>query len=116
MTTYRDTVPVLVDHHHAEKHTKREEEEPVDVVLDGVAYRDREGEEDDLRHGEERSAEDNVANRPTVFESAEDEDELRYDVDNAADEWPKDIDYPEADWLCVVEAGNLLERRNRNKE
>lgn len=85
-------------------------------MLDGVAYGNREGEEDDLRHGEERSTKDNVANRPTVLESTEDEDELRHDVDNTANQWPEDVDYPEADWLRVVEASNLLERRNRNKE
>ena len=114
--THSDAVPILVDHHHAEKHAKSEEEEPIDVMLDGVADCDRKGEEDDLRNGEERSTEDNVANRPAVLEGSEDEDELRYNVDNAADKWPKDVDYPETDWLCIVEACNLLERRNCDKE
>ncbi len=63
-------------------------------MLDGVADSDREGEEDDLGNCEERGAEDNVANRPTVLKGAEHENELRYDVDDAADKWPKDIDDP----------------------
>ena len=85
-------------------------------MLDGVAYGNREGEEDDLRHGEERSTKDNVANRPTVLESTEDEDELRDDVDDSADKRPKDVDDPQADRLGEVEPGNLLERGDRNEE
>lgn len=42
--THRNTIPVLVDHHHTQKHAQCEEEKPVDIVLDGVTYRCAEGE------------------------------------------------------------------------
>lgn len=114
--THRDTVPIFVHHHHAEEHAKRKEEESIDVVLDGVANRDRKGEEDDLGDSEERSAEDYVSDRPPVLKGAEDENELGYNIDNAADKRPKDINDPEANRLCEVEPGNFLECRNRNEK
>lgn len=46
--TYSDTVPVLVHHHHAQKHAESEEEKTVDVVLDSIAYRHAEGEQENL--------------------------------------------------------------------
>ena len=85
-------------------------------MLDRVANGDRERKEDDLRDGEERSAKHNVADRPAVLERAEDEDELRDDVDDGADQRPEDVDDPEPQWLVVFEAGEALECRNCNKE
>ena len=114
--THRDAVPVFVDHHDAEEHAEREEEEAVDVVLDGVADSNREREEDDLRDGEERGAEHDVADRPAVLKRAEDKDELRDDVDDGTDEWPEDVDDPESDGLRIVEPGDVLERGNRDEE
>ena len=107
--TYSNGIPVLVDHHDAQKHAQREEEQAVDVVLDGVADGDRESEEDDLRDGEEGRPEHDISNGPAVFERAEDEDELRHDVDHRAHEWPEDVDDPESDGLSEVETRNLLE-------
>ena len=85
-------------------------------MLDGVADGDREREEDDLRDGEERGAEHDVANRPAVLERAEDEDELRDDVDDGADQRPEDVDDPEPQWLVVFEAGEALEGRDCDEE
>ena len=85
-------------------------------MLDGVADGDREREEDDLRDGEERSAEHDVANRPAVLERAEDEDELRDDVDDGADERPEDVDDPQSDRLRKVEPCDLLEGGDGDKE
>ena len=114
--TYCDTVPVLVDHHDTEEHAEREEEEAVDVVLDGVADSNREREEDDLRDGEERGAEHDVADRPAVLERAEDEHELRDDVDDDADERPEDVDDPQPERLRVLEPRELFERGDRDEE
>jgi len=74
--TYRDTVPVLVDHHDAQEHAQREEKEAIDVVFDGVADRDAESEQDHLSNGEERSPKYDVSDRPTVFKRSEHEDKL----------------------------------------
>lgn len=57
-------------------------------MLDGVTYCYAEGEQENLGNGEEGSAEDNVTNGPPVIEGAEDEDKLRDNVDNSANEWP----------------------------
>ena len=65
--THRDTVPILVDHHHAQKHAQCEKEQPVNVMLDGVAYRRAKGEQEDLCNREERRPEDNITDRPSIF-------------------------------------------------
>ncbi len=114
--THCDAVPVLVHHHDAEEHAQREEEQAVDVVLDRVAYRDREREEDDLRDREERRAEHDVPDRPAVLERAEHKHELRDDVHDRAHQRPQDVDDPEPDRLRVVEPRDLLECRDRDEE
>ena len=114
--TYSDTVPVFVDHHDAEKHAQSEEEQAVDVVFDGVADGNAEGEQQNLREHPEARAEDDVADRPAVLEGTEDEDQLRHDIDDGADERPQDVDNPEANWLGVFEAGELLEGGDRDEE
>jgi len=45
-------------------------------VLDSITDGDAECEEEDLSDREERSAKDDVANRPPVVEGTEDKDEL----------------------------------------
>ena len=85
---YRDTVPVFVDHHHAKEHAEREKEEAVDIVLDRVAYIDGKREQNDLCNREECGAEDDVANRPSVFQRTEDENELRDDIDDGTNQGP----------------------------
>jgi len=51
----------LVDHHHTQKHAQHEEEESVDVVLNGVADGDRESEENDGTDREEPNSEEDVS-------------------------------------------------------
>ena len=82
--TYGDAVPVLVDHHDAQEHAKRKEKETIDVMFDGVADRDAEGEQDDLSNGEEGGAEYDISDGPAVFEGSEDENELGDDVNDGA--------------------------------
>ena len=74
--TYSDAVPVLVDHHDAEEDAKREEKEAIDVVLDGVADRDAEGEQDHLGDSEKCGSEHDISDGPTVFKRSEDENKL----------------------------------------
>jgi hypothetical protein len=57
-------------------------------VLDGVADSDAECKEENLRDGEERGAKDDVTNRPTVIEGAENENKLGDNVNDCADEGP----------------------------
>jgi hypothetical protein len=108
IATHRDRIPVLVHHHHAEKHAQREEKQPIDIMLDRVADSDAEREQEDLCDGEEGGAENDVTDRPAVVEGAEDEDELGNDVDDGADEGPEDVDNPQAGRVGVVEAGEFL--------
>ena len=74
--TYGDTVPVLVDHHDAQEHAKREEKETIDIVFDGVADRNAESEKDHLSNSEKRGPENDISHRPTVFKGSEHENEL----------------------------------------
>jgi len=63
-------------------------------MLDSITDRHAEREQQNLRDCPERSAEDDITNGPAVFKSAEDEDELRDDVDDSTDQWPEDVDDP----------------------
>jgi len=116
MFTYSDTVPVLVDHHDAQQHAKREEKEAIDVVFDGVADRDAEGEQDHLSNGEECGPEYDISDRPTVFKRSEHEDKLRYDIDHGADQGPQDIDDPQGDGFGIAESDVLLEGCDSEEE
>lgn len=84
----RNRIPVLVNHHHAEQHAKREDENAVDVVLDGVTNLNAEGEQNDLGDSKEGGAEQDVPNRPSVVQRPNDENQLCDDVDDHADHWP----------------------------
>ena len=85
-------------------------------MLDGVTYRHAEREEENLRNGEEGSAEDDITDRPSVLERAEDENELRHNIYGSANERPENVDDPQADRLRVVETGKLLEGGDRDEE
>jgi len=78
-------------------------------VFDGIANRYAESEEQDLSTSIESSAEDDVTDGPPVLEGAEDQDELRDDVDRNADERPDDVDDEERDGFGIVEPKELLE-------
>lgn len=113
---FGDAVPVLVDHHDREKHADGEEEEAIDVVLDGVADSYAEGEEDDLSNSKEGGAEDDVANRPAVIERAQDEDELQHNVNDDADSGPDEVDDIERDRVGVGEPGEGFEGGDGDEE
>jgi hypothetical protein len=114
--TYSDTVPVLVNHHDTEKHAQREEEEAVDVVLYSVADGSGECKQKNLGNGEKCSAKNNVTNGPAIIEGAEDENELRDDVDDDADNGPEDVDHPKPDDVGVGEAGETLKGGDGDEE
>lgn len=63
-------------------------------MLDGVTYRCAECEQQNLCNCEESGSEDDVSDGPTVLESAEHEDQLRYDIYDRAGERPEDVDNP----------------------
>ena len=50
-----------------------------------------ESKEEHLPNGEERGAKDDVANRPSVVERAENENELKDDVYDGTNERPKNV-------------------------
>ena len=85
-------------------------------MLDGVADGHTERKQDDLGDGEECSTEDDITDGPAVLKSPEYENQLRHDIDDRTDEWPEDIDDPEPDRFGVGEAGETLERGNRDEE
>lgn len=57
-------------------------------MFDGIAYRYAESEQEDLGNGEEGGAKNDVTDGPPVVEGSEDEDELRNNIDDGADEGP----------------------------
>jgi len=85
-------------------------------VFDGIANRYAESEEQDLSTGVESSTEDDVTDGPPVLEGAEDQDELRDDVDRDTDERPDDVDDEERDWFGIVEPKELLEGGDGDEE
>jgi hypothetical protein len=114
--TYSYAVPVLVNHHHAQKHAKGEEEKSIDIVFDGITDRNAESKQKDLGDGEKRSAKHNVTDGPPILKSPEDKDKLGDDVYDDTDERPQNIDDPETDCLVECEASKLLEGSDRNEE
>lgn len=93
--SHRDVIPVFVHHHDAQEDAQSEEEQSVDIMLDGVADRDTEGKQEDLATSEEDGAEDDVADGPAVLEGTEDEYELGNDVHGDADDGPQEVDHEE---------------------
>lgn len=85
-------------------------------MLNSVADRHAEGEQEDLGDGEESSAKNNVADRPSVIEGTEHENELGHDVDDNADDRPEKVDYPKSYGLVKFEAGELFECGDGDEE
>lgn len=85
-------------------------------MLDGVADRDAEGEEEHLAAGEEDGAEDDVADRPAVLERAEDEHELADDVHGHADDGPQEVNDEEGYGLLEGESELGLEGADGDEE
>jgi len=85
-------------------------------MLDRITDRRAKREEQHLATPEERCAEYDVADGPPVVEGAENKDELGYDVDGDADEWPEKVDDEEGDGLGVVEAKLLFEGGDGDEE
>jgi hypothetical protein len=102
--------------HDGEEHAEGEEEDPVDVVRDGVADLHAERKEEDASDDEEGNAKQDVADDPTVVESADDEDELRHNVDHGADSGPDQVGDEKAHGFEVGERGEALERGDGHKE
>ena len=63
-------------------------------MLNCIANRHAKREQYHLRNDEECRSKDNVANRPSVVERAEDENKLRDNVDDRTNERPEEIDNP----------------------
>jgi hypothetical protein len=91
-------------------------------MLDGIADCYAESEKKDLSDCEKRRAKDNVADGPSVVESAEDENQLRDDIDHSTDQRPQDVDNPKANWVretesCkAFECGDGYEKRDTKSE
>lgn len=90
----RDRIPVLIHHHDAKEHAKREEEDSVDVVFHSIADCCREGKEHDLSNDEEGGTKNNIANRPAVLERPEYQNKLGDDIYDRANERPQNVDDP----------------------
>ena len=81
-------------------------------MLDCVADGHAESEKEDLATREEGGAEHDVTDGPSVFQCAEDQNQLGDNIDWHTDDWPDDVDDEEGDGFCVVEAEELLEGGN----
>ena len=85
-------------------------------MLDGVANRDAEGEQEDLTTGEEDGAKDNVADGPAILEGTEDEDELGDDIHGDADDGPQKVDHEERHGLFERESELAFEGADGDEE
>lgn len=110
-----DRVPELVHHHDGEEHAERVEERPVEVVRHGVADRVAKRKQQDLADDPERGPKDDVADGPAVVQRAEDEQQLRDDVDHDAREVEDELEDPEAGRFRAREAGGVLEGADRDQ-
>lgn len=75
----------------------------------------REHVKDDLTDCKEANPENNVAERPTVVEGVDDEDDLEDDVDAEGGAVEDEEDNPEGYWMEGVEGANLLEGCDREE-
>jgi hypothetical protein len=106
---------LLVHHHDGQKRKEGGEKETVQIVFDGIADGDVEAVNDGLADGEKCGSKDNVANRPSVVQSADDEDELKDDINDDA-KCVEDVgNDPETQGLGGCHSGYTLERGNSNK-
>lgn len=85
-------------------------------MFDGVANRHAESEEEDQCASVERRSKYDISDRPAVFERAEDENQLQYNIDGHADERPDEVDNEKSERFRVVEAKLLLECGDGDKE
>jgi hypothetical protein len=69
-----------------------------------------------LGNRKESSPENNIANGPSVFQRTKDQDQLRDDVDDCANQRPENVDDPESQRVGVFETRKALEGRNGNKK
>ena len=88
--TYGDTVPVFINHHHAQENTQREERD-IEAVFDRVAHGDAEPKQKHLSNGIECDTEYNVAERPSIVQSTEYEDKLGQSVCRDAKGRPDEV-------------------------
>ena len=86
------------------------------VMLNGITYRDAKAIRYDLSHREERGPENNIANRPSIVQSPNDEDELQHDVYHSAGAIEDVHDDPKRGGLGGRKAGNGFEGGNGNEE
>jgi len=114
--TYGDTVPIFINHHHAQQYAKRKEEQPIDVVFNRIAYRNAKREQENLTSCVEGRAKDDITDRPPILEGTEDEDELGDDVNGDADERPEHVYDVQCNRRRVGEAEELLESGNSDEE
>ncbi len=114
--THCDTIPIFVHHHHAQEHTKREEEQSINVVLNGITDGHAECKQENLTSGIESGSKNDITDRPSVFECTENEDELGDNVYRDTYKWPKDVDDVKCNGGLVGEAKELLKGGNGDEE
>ena len=100
---FQRTIPVLVDHHDGQEHADGEEENPVDVMRNGITDLDTESKQENAANDVEGDTEDDVADNPSVVQCSDDENELRDRVDDDADGWEDEVGDEEADGIGIGE-------------
>ena len=85
-------------------------------MLDRIANGNTERKQNNLRDGEECSAEDDITDWPSVLECSEDKDKLRNNINDGAKKRPNEIDYVETDGLSEIESSKLLECGDGDEE
>lgn len=85
-------------------------------MLDRITYRHAKRKQQHHAARIKHRAKDDIADGPPVLERAEDEDELRDDVDGNADKWPEEVDDEQADGFGEAESELLLEGCDGDEE
>jgi hypothetical protein len=60
--------------------------------------------------------EDDIANGPSIFQRTEDQDQLRDDVNDRADQRPEYVDDPKSEGAGILESCKALESRDGNEK
>ena len=79
-------------------------------MCDSFTDGDAESVQDHLSDYEEGRSKNDVSNRPPVVQRANDEDELKYDVNEDTGSVKYEFNYPESDGRGGGERGEVLER------
>ena len=85
-------------------------------MFDGVTYCRAKGEQENLCDCEKGRPEDDIADGPSIFQRTEDQDQLRDDVDDCANQRPENVDDPKSEGFGILESHKAFEGRDGDEK